>query len=234
MDVIQQAEDTIRQLLLSGRCLIMAFSGGKDSSVVMSLVLNVAADLRASGHPVPRLYATHSDTGIDNPEITQFIKGEMEGIRQFSARKGLDIQIIISRPALNDQWAVRVIGRRNLPTFANSRYRTCTIELKVNPLRKTMKKLRGDILAATGKEPVVAIGLRFEESVSRANRMKERGDSANEVRTGEDGFQYISPIAHLTSDDVWFYIGSCKTGERESYSSFEELSRIYASAGGTT
>lgn len=234
MDVIQQAEATIRRFLVARYSLVASFSGGKDSSVLCNLLLTVAADLRATGHPVPRLYVSHSETGIDNPEITQFIKGEMEGIRQFAARKGLDVHIIISRPALSDQWAVKVIGKRNLPTFPNSRHRICTIELKVNPMRKMMKKIRGEILAATGKEPIVAIGLRFEESASRANRMKERGDSATEVRTGEDGFQYISPIAHLTSDDVWFYIGSCKTGERESYSDFKELSRIYASSGGST
>ncbi|WP_341744775.1 hypothetical protein [Azonexus hydrophilus] len=50
----------------------------------------------------------------------------------------------------------------------------------------------------------------------------------------KEGDWTLSPICRWTTDDVWEFIGEVVSGERETYSDWQELMRIYSDAGGTS
>lgn len=227
----QEAVAAIRELLLNRRPLLLAYSGGKDSTVVLVLALNAAFALKAEGFPVPAILVTHGDTGIENPTVSQLARREMAKALEFAAKHGLTVRAEVAHPALNDTWAVSILSGRKLPTFANSTSRDCTIAYKIKP----MVRLRKQLLTRHEEdaEPVTLIGTRFEESNGRAARMAGRGETAL-VPWEKDGAWFLSPIANWTSDDVWEFIGRMRAGNLPAFTDGADVFELYASAGGTT
>jgi len=240
-DLTTRAEEVIGALLVKGHPIAVAFSAGKDSSVVLNLVLSVAKGLVSKGVALPPIVVAHSDTMVESPEMTAYAAKEMASVRRFASKHRLNVAVEIARPLLTNQWPVRVIGGRGLPTFASSANRDCTISLKIQPQKKLRKQLLKR-LAADGSgalECITLLGTRFEESTSREGRMRERGESGQEVRRGVDengksAGLFLSPIADWTSDDVWEYLGSARSGDIDSYSDFEETFRIYTAGMSTS
>jgi DNA sulfur modification protein DndC len=238
---VARAEGVLMQVLCMGMPVCCSWSAGKDSSTVLNLLLVAAAKLKAAGKVVPPIVVTHSDTAIENPEVHLHARAEMEKVRAFGRRSGLEVTVEVAGPHLSDHWAVRVIGGRALPPFPGTN-RDCTTAWKVQPqhrLRKTVLKRLQDHCAAAGVEPVVLIGTRYEESEDRARRMRERGESDVQIRRGTDAkgkpsHLFLSPICFWTADDVWEYLGTVRAGAIHGYSDFEETFRIYADAQGTS
>lgn len=117
--------------------------------------------------------------------------------------------------------------------------------------RLTVERLRGFLqgLSAAGALPyedycevdamldlVSLIGTRFDESVQRQRKMSERGESAYEaVNLAADagGHDWVlSPIAEMTTMDVFSYIGQVIAGRIECYDRFNQLVEIYRDMNG--
>lgn len=238
---IARAEGVLRAILEAGHPLAVAFSSGKDSSVVMNLALSVASKMRAEGLTVPPIVVTHADTGVENPEMVSYAQGEMNRIRNFCRKHDIQLRVEVSSPNKTDHWAVRTIGGRALPSFPGTN-RDCTTDWKIFP----MEKLRRRVLKELGfgnksgnPEPVTLVGTRFTESAERAKNMASRGDSDISLRRGEPngkqpGYFYLSPIAWWDTSDVWEYLAMAQSGAIDAYSNFEETMRIYSDAMGTS
>lgn len=238
---IARVEAVLLALLRRGTPLCVSWSAGKDSSTLLNLVLVAAAKLAKSGVRVPPIVVTHADTLVENPEMVLYAQTEMMAVRDFARANGLKVRIDVSRPNLTDQWPVRVIGGRALPSFASGA-RDCTPSLKIAPMERLRKRVLKELAligAKSDAEPAVMIGTRYEESVERAKNMRERGESDVQVRRGVDtngrpSSMFLSPIAFWTADDVWEYLGTVKAGAIPGYSTFEETFRVYADAMGTS
>jgi DNA sulfur modification protein DndC len=103
MNLFQQSGETMRRLFEKGYVVCVAWSGGKDSSVVLNLTLTAAAEARAGGlHPVVLIQCV--DTGVENPEIHAHVS-----------------------------FGPMVIGKGAMPVFPDSRHRVCAVEWKVKP-----------------------------------------------------------------------------------------------------
>ncbi len=112
----------------------------------------------------------------------------------------------------------------------NANSRNCSVDYKVTPITRLLKKTFKYLDKISDHKPVSVIGTRFEESDSRKNRMLDRGEEDLKPWEGKDGGLFISPIAHWDMGDVWEYLGACRAGNIASYSRFEETFRIYADA----
>ncbi len=228
-----EAQAAIAHLLRGQHPLLVAYSGGKDSTVLLALTLNAAKDQAARGEPVPCIIVTHGDTGVEHPMLHQLALREMAKARDFGRRHGFQVVAQAAHPALNDTWAVAILSGRKLPTFTNSSSRDCTIAWKRNP----MVKLRKHLLARHGRPdsqcPVTLIGTRYEESDSRSVRMTERGETAA-VPWEQAGALYLSPLAHWTMEDIWAYLGELRAGRQSAYTDGEAVFALYADAGGTS
>lgn len=210
----------------------VATSFGKDSSVLLALTFEAALLAKSEGVS-PKIIATTSDTGIENPEMAGYMRREAEKSVLFAEANGIDYWHYWAEPLLNDTFAVRLIGGRALPSFPESNT-DCAMDWKIRP----QARLRKQILQ-TGKnglqtEAVTLVGTRFRESAVRARRMQNRGDCAERPYRNKDGDLVMSPIADWDSDDIWEYVGLVCNGLLRTYSDFQDLIRLYRDAGGTT
>jgi len=227
------ALEAISQILRANRKLIIAYSGGKDSTAMLLMVLNAAAALRKEGITFPEILLTHGNTGIENPNVVALVHLELAKARGFARAHGFGLRAEIAMPMLNDTWAVAILGGRKLPTFASSSTRDCTVMFKIDPMERLRKRiLKQEEHEPRGGPPVTLIGTRFEESDSRAARMNERGETAY-TPWEQKGAWFMSPIANWTSDDVWEYIGEYKNGQRVGYTDGHGVWDMYADAGAT-
>lgn len=236
-----RAEASITRLFRAGHPVCVAYSAGKDSSVMLALVLNAARTFREAGGELPPILVTHANTGIENPAFQVVAYQEIARIHAFAQANNLPVRVDVVQPALNDTWAVRIISGRALPTFANSATRDCSLIWKLLPQERQRKRALKE-LAAAG-EPVVLVGTRFEESDSRASRMRERGECDTEIWrqdvVGKDGEAIrtelrLSPIAHWTQEDVWVFLRDLMDGRRESYTDGKAVWEAYQDGGNSS
>lgn len=242
---IERAEKVLTNIMRKGMPVCVSWSAGKDSSVVLNLVLSAAAKMSARQETVPPIVITHADTGIESPEMHVYARHEMTLVKNFARQHRLRLRIDVAHPNLSDQWPVRIIGGRALPPFPGTNH-DCTQDWKIKPMAKLRKHVLKELQALSAQadplaqpEPVVLIGTRYDESAERERNMRERGESDIEIRRGLDAngrpsHLFISPIAFWDTDSVWTYLGMAQAGMFPAYSDFKETFRVYADAQGTS
>lgn len=230
----QRATRRIKEVLLAGHPAVLAFSSGKDSSVLVGIALGAARDIIEKGFECPPVVVLHGDTGVEQPEIVVLARTEIDKMKEFAKKHGIPLETRISSPSITASFPVRVIGGRGLPSFPDSRS-DCTTDWKISVNEKAQKdifrKLEG---IGRWKRPVVMTGVRNDESIVRDQRIAKRGEVAEGLWENELGALRLSPILDFTVDDVWEYIGLVNAGVIDAYSDFGETMRIYRDAGGSS
>ena len=225
------AVQRIKVLFMAGHPCSVSFSSGKDSSELLDITFTAALLAKSDGAE-PYILVLTSDTGIENPEITQHVKEESKKIKEYAKQHNLKLEHHIASPLLNDTWAVQVISGRSLPSFSSTNS-DCTIDFKINPINRLRKKLLTEITAERNKEVITLVGTRLDESVARKIKMDTRNENEFAPARNKDGDLVYAAIADFTVEDVWEWIGLVRSGLIPSYSDFNELTRIYADAGNT-
>jgi 3'-phosphoadenosine 5'-phosphosulfate sulfotransferase (PAPS reductase)/FAD synthetase len=228
------ASAAINEAMDGGHPLIVAFSSGKDSSTLANLTLAVAAMRRRAGLPVPMILVSHSDTGVENPEVRLLADGEMEKMQAFAARHGFKLEIRNGRPLLYSSWAVRVIGGRGLPTFPDAGRADCSYDWKVMVGSRLEAEVFADLKKIPGATvPVLMTGVRIEESAARAANIASRGETADRLWFDDKQRARLSPLLEWDESEVWEYLVMAQLGQVESYSDFEDIQDFYRAAGGS-
>ncbi|MGO4660108.1 hypothetical protein AB4Z34_35950 [Ensifer sp. 2YAB10] len=229
---IDRAVAVVVGLFRAGHPLFLAFSGGKDSSVVAAIVLHAALEYRAAGGR-PVVFATTGDTLVESPEVTQHFAQELRRMRAFGKAHGFSVTTGIARPGLSATFQVKVLSGRALPSFPGA-HGDCSTDLKILPQRALRRRLFRDVAERGMAEPVTCLGTRYDEGDRRAAKMKARGESDQVPVRNRDGELVLSPIAHFGVDDVWEAIALYSSGQLPGYSDFEETKRLYAHSVGTS
>ena len=194
---------------LAGHPLVVAWSGGRDSTATLNLALVAIKRLTEQGHQTTPLVVMHADTLVENPEMSAYAYAEMDAIRAFALKHNLPVTVEVCKPSLLSQWAVKTISGRNLPVFANKGSRDCTIGLKIQPASKLKKQILRNLGQSSTAAAVTVIGTRFAESTGRKKRMTERGETADGLWRDQEGLK-LSPIADWTDEELWAYLAACK------------------------
>ncbi|MCU7369982.1 phosphoadenosine phosphosulfate reductase family protein [Paucibacter sp. O1-1] len=211
----------------------MAYSGGKDSSVLANLAISAALAVRGEGLRA-LVVISHADVGaVENPEIRTLVRGELERMRGFAMARGLDLRVRVTQPAQSESFAVRVIGGRALPAFPDSR-RDCTSSWKREPSERSLRQLALELQRQSWRAPVLMTGVRRDESTVRAGAIARRGEQSSQLWVDADGRLRLSPLLDWTTDDIWGYLGLCRQGAIEAYSDFDDVLRVYQDAGGSS
>lgn len=231
-EMIAEAISAIKAVFESKHPCVVAFSGGKDSSVVANLVLLAAKEVKQAGGN-PMVVAMTGSTMVENPEVDIHFRVELSKMKAYGDKHGFEVSTHIIQPNILSTWQVQVLTGRSLPSFAGTQA-ACSVELKVKPQGVYRRKLFRELSNQCENVPVICLGTRREESAQRAARMEERGESALKPVLNKDGELVLSPIADWTTDDVWEAIGLAANGMTDSFSDFEECKRIYAHSESTS
>lgn len=234
--LIVEAKAAIKRELARGSHLVVAYSGGKDSSCTLALTLWAAQEWVQEGNPVPTIHVAHSDTRVENPLIHAYNQRQLAKIRRYSSEK-LPIQVWLAEPGLSHDYLVSLIGGRTIASVGSNT--KCQQTMKAYPLKQLKGRIKKQLAQTTGSKRkdlriVSVIGTRFDESLVRGAAMQERGESATEARVlnTASGELVLSPIANFTTDDVFELIGRVTSGKLSTYDSWEELLTVYRDMNG--
>jgi len=131
----------------------IAYSGGKDSSCVATLV----PQLIANGNiPAPKsLTVLYADTRMELPPLQNSAMGVMARLREL----GMDCRVVL--PPMPDRFMVYMLGR-GVPPPSNT-FRWCTAQLKIEPMIEALRALREQ----SGQKLLMLTGVRVGESANR-------------------------------------------------------------------
>jgi DNA sulfur modification protein DndC len=179
---------------------VVGYSGGKDSTAALQLVLNAISELPQDERTKP-IYVISSDTLVENPVIKEYIHSTHKKINRAAKAQGLPIEAHILRPILNDTFWVNLLGR-GYPA-PQTDFRWCTERLKIrNADRFILSKV------AEHGEVITVLGTRKSESATRAQLMSlyKISGSILSRHSRFPGAYVYTPIENFSLEDVWEYL----------------------------
>ena len=176
---------------------VVAYSGGKDSTLLLQLVWEVAAAVPA-GEPRRPIYVVSNDTLVESPLVIRHLRQSLDVIRKAVPRTGLPITVKMTEPCIDQTFWVNVVGRGYIPPTRN--FRWCTDRMKIAPTNDVIRKI-----ILFHKRAVLLVGTRKSESQTRGRAMTRRGVTAAATNPHDTipECRMFAPLADLDDDDVW-------------------------------
>ncbi|HDZ37606.1 MAG TPA: hypothetical protein ENH62_04865 [Marinobacter sp.] len=196
-------------LLEDGYALCSASSFGKDSSCVLVLMLEAIRRAKASDIDVPQCFLSHSNTGIENPAMDSYTGECLSAVERYVETHDLPVQLVLAEPSMSASFFYATVGRGKLPRFVDAKSRECSVDWKVKPQQRALKRIRKQ--AGDARNLVVLVGSRESESVSRSGRMKSAGHTATALIPDDESNNVFSNacIADWSMVDVWELLMAC-------------------------
>lgn len=178
-DSIRLTVESLQEHSPSYKHWAIAFSGGKDSSALATLIPHLL-DIGAI-EPPESLTVLYADTRMELPPLQISAEAILHSVRKL----GHDARTVL--PALDDRFFVYMLGRGVPPP--KNRFRWCTPQLKIEPMHGALQELRdrhGKLLMLTG--------VRLGESAARDQRIS-LSCSKDGAECGQGWFQEATPAS---------------------------------------
>lgn len=181
--------ENLERLYARNKKWVITYSGGKDSTVLVVLGLYMKTI-----HNDIKLSITYSDTLMEIPQMSAVAYDFLDSIKE-----RFDAQVTIVKPAIQDRYWVRMLGRGYPPP--GPRFRWCTPKIKIKPSRKLN---RDDSLFITG--------MRLGESHQRDIRLRSSclaggaNECGSDVWMEQNGIDVAAPIIEWSASDVWYFL----------------------------
>lgn len=225
-DKIAEAQaDIIRMYQDAGdtRDWAVAWSGGKDSTVVLALTLSAIETLPKESL-TRHIHVSMSDTAVENPQLEDYMHSQLRLLRKHIEAAGLPVSVSLVRREQRKSYFYLLLGRGYYLPLNNGRGRWCTDRLKLEPRMSHLKSINPSY---------VLTGVRLDESsLRRASIEKFTEDPQLNIKIARDGTLTSSknfmPIVNFTVEDVWGYLSS----EGVPWGSTSDIRRLYKEATG--
>lgn len=176
---------------------VVAYSGGKDSTLLLQLTWEVLAALPEERR-VRQVHVVGNDTLVESPLVIKHLRASLDRIAESAVDGRLPIKTRITRPNIDQTFWVNVIGRGYIPPTRN--FRWCTDRMKIVPTGHLLESLVRQYGHA-----VLLVGTRKSESEQRRRNMAKRRVSSKTMNAHASihGCRVFAPLADLDDDDVW-------------------------------
>jgi DNA sulfur modification protein DndC len=175
----------------------VAFSGGKDSTAVIGLVVSVIESLPTTQRK-RKIYGVMSDTIIENPLVKEHMNEQARLINKYCVNNDLPINVNPVHRETKESYFVKTLGLGYPLPLNNGRGRWCTDRLKIKPQDKFLKELNPSYILT---------GVRHAESSMRSSSIDKWSISefiGNHVSMKEA--KTFNPIVNWTIQDVWKFL----------------------------
>lgn len=203
-NIIEELKDQYLEKDRCNRPWIIGFSGGKDSTVLLTLTWIAMQQLKEYGYNLLRqVYVVCNDTMVENPIIEEYVTIVLKNIQSAARQQGLPITVATTTPELEDSFWCCVIGK-GYPVPNNS-FRFCTEKMKIKPTSKFITNQ----VAADG-EAIVLVGTRLSESQQRERSIRRheiKGHRLSKHPLNPNTYTY-APIKELMLEEVWWIINT--------------------------
>jgi len=186
--------------LADKRPWVIGYSGGKDSTMLVSLVFEMLVSI-AKEDIDKDIAIICTDTRVEIPAIAERIEDELKNMQTFSDENSLNIHTYLLKSSVEQSFWVNVIGRGYPPP--NRMFRWCTQRLKIDPVNKFIRNKLGQ-----WGEAIILLGARRSESSTRSQTMAARPANNNGLRRHNDlpRCWVATPIEYLNTYEVWDYL----------------------------
>lgn len=189
------------QYFADERPWVVTYSGGKDSTTVLQLVLTMLQQLHDEKKDHKHTYIVSSDTGVEMPIIERYLDTKIDEIARYAETSRLNISCHKLSPKKEESFWSLLLGK-GYPAPTSS-FRWCTERLKINPATHFLKGL-----VHKHQSILMLLGVRSAESQARqasiaGRELNYRGLSPHD--NIPNAF-VLSPIKHWTNEDVWTYL----------------------------
>ena len=193
MNLIDEIRSQLRALN------IVSYSGGKDSSTVLELVLEAIKGTDK------RLMVVTADTLMEIPFYQNYVNENKRQIQKYFDTAGISAEMVTVAPETKNTFWVNTLGK-GFPASSQA-FKWCTGQLKISPMSKYVKSV------TAGVEHCIFLGVRRDESPERAARYKEKAFKPN----------HYAPILEWSTQDVWTHLLT----EPCPWGSHKELVKVY-------
>lgn len=189
----------LRNYLADSRPWVVAYSGGKDSTLVLQLVYELIYSLeKEQRKPV---FVIASDTRVEAPNVESYLDQRIKEISLHAAANELPIHAELAQPTVEQSFWFNLIGKGYPPP--TRWFRWCTSKMKIKPMQTAIE----NVIAEFGSV-ILLLGTRTSESSQRSYTMGKRELSSRKLNPHHEiaNALVLSPISDWTSDDVWEYL----------------------------
>jgi DNA sulfur modification protein DndC len=205
--IINEIIDQYTYADTSERPWIIGFSGGKDSTVLLTLVWIALQRIREQ-MPYPyqlrrKVYVVCNDTMVENPIIANYVEDVLAKINEEARNQDLPIFVQKTTPKLEETFWINVIGK-GYPVPNNS-FRWCTDKLKIRPTSNFLLEQVDQM-----GEAIVLLGTRYDESATRERSIRKHevtGKRLSKHQTSPNTYTY-APIKEMFLEEVWYIINA--------------------------
>jgi DNA sulfur modification protein DndC len=179
---------------------VVGYSGGKDSSMLLQLVVQMLLSLPKSKQ-TKEVHVLSNDTLVENPFISRYLDDSLRKLKEFVQSHSLPVTVVKTTPILEDTFWFNLIGK-GYPS-PNRWFRWCTERMKIDPTSKYIKEQVNKY-----GQVVILLGARKDESLSRAQimeRYEQPGQRLRKHSTLVNAYVF-TPLADVTTDEVWTYL----------------------------
>lgn len=199
-DAMAMTLDSMRAWGPNHSVWVIAWSGGKDSTTLLTVVLHLLAEGLLD--PPERLIVCYADTRMELPPLAHTAQGLLSRLRS----DGIEGRTVMAE--MDKRYFVYLLGR-GVPPPNNNTFRWCTRQIKVDPMATEIKR----VVAGAGGNVLMLTGVRQGESAIRDGRIAmscgkdgaECGQGWYQQMTG-DGFATLAPILHWRVCNVWDWL----------------------------
>lgn len=205
--IIDEILDQYMYADVTDRPWIIGFSGGKDSTALLTLVwlaLRKIKEEKILPFQLRRsIYVVCNDTMVENPIISAYVDDVLSQIEKKAREEDLPIFVRKTVPKLEDSFWVNVIGK-GYPV-PNTAFRWCTDKMKIKPTARFITEQVDEC-----GEAIILIGTRKAESATRARSIKKHeihGQRLTHHTILHNTYVY-APIKELMLEEVWYIINA--------------------------
>ena len=201
----QVFEDIIEEMTYvykhDNRPWLIGYSGGKDSTLLVSLVIETVMRLPARER-TKHIFIVTSDTGVENPIVKKYMHSSSNKINEFSKKISANIHADIIYPEVIQSYWSLVIGL-GYPTPEPPGFRWCTERLKILP----MNRYTNSIIEQHG-EVILLLGVRKAESNTRKRSITAREIEGKILTRHTDipKAHVYNPLTEIKNELVWEYL----------------------------
>lgn len=205
IEKFEKFEHIVNEIIMvykhDNRPWLIGYSGGKDSSLLVSLVYEAITRIDEQER-TKKVYIITSDTMVENPIVKKYMHSSSIQINEASKRDKLNIEAHILYPEVNKTFWSLVIGL-GYPTPEAPGFRWCTERLKINPMNAFVEakiKENGEI--------IILLGVRKAESLARKNSITAReieGKLLNMHNDIDNAYVY-NPLTEISNETVWEFL----------------------------
>jgi len=223
MATIEQTPQLLRDQYLSDeRPWVVAYSGGKDSTLVLQLVFELLLDLgSAAKKPV---FVLSSDTRVEAPNVARYVHESLGNIEHAARSRNLNLHTRLVFPAPEEGYWSKMIGRGYPPP--SRWFRWCTSNMKIRPSRRGIE----DITREYGSV-ILLLGSRLDESSARSQSIQSHINNEKGLNPHHEipNALVFKPIVDWSTDQVWEYLYTVQPAWGGTH---DELIRLYRQANG--